>query len=64
MPQSDLLDALRTATASLATAREAWRLEIMELHWLGYSNRQIAAAAGVSYETVRAVVLGAAPSLR
>ena len=54
----DPLSPLRAATASLETSREAWRHQILEAHWLGYSNRQIAAVAGVSYETVRAVIQG------
>lgn len=53
---SDPLDPLRIATASLEQSGEAWRHEILEAHYLGYSNRAIAAVAGVSYETVRMLI--------
>lgn len=52
----DPLDALRLATASLESAREAWRAQVLEAHYLGYSNRAIAQVAGVSFETVRTIV--------
>ena len=53
---ADELDALRKITQQRKRAEREWREEIRRLFTAGHSLDEIAAAAGVRYEVVVAIV--------
>ena len=53
---ADELDALRRITQRRTRAEREWQEEIRQLFTAGHSIDQIAAAAGVRYEVVVAIV--------
>ena len=53
---ADELDALRRITQRRTRAEREWQQEIRRLFTAGHSIDQIAAAAGVRYEVVVAIV--------